>query len=428
MKNFKRITALGLTMVLMLSLIGCKPKTVPSDDIEAAIQSSGKYLTKSTYKPTYGDEWMIVALLRSNYIDYWHNRVVVYESAMNNFLSRNSGVVGKDGEVYAQAYPSVIFAYTALGKYADRTSSANLLMGVSFDSVVLEGGYINKINALTAVKCGGYDMYADGDLTVQQLIDFVLSLQTENGSFQYKGMNDTAIKVTACAVQALSLVDQSEEIKTAIKAGTDYLASHIREDDSLDDIANTVIALNGAGISARDVEGNDLIAWILKYQKSDGSFTQDAAAKKGNKEETATALMGLASQYRYNNGLTSFYDMSDVCGGTHNKLSPEWSAYVNLMKFFGAGMIIFMIILLIVSRVRIAKWKKQGIYNHALGRMMTDAEIAQREAEKNSAAVQTVDAEVVTDVQEPNDNGPITNETDEGSAETDGPDTPKTEG
>ncbi|MEG1782618.1 MAG: prenyltransferase/squalene oxidase repeat-containing protein [Oscillospiraceae bacterium] len=400
MKKTNKLLALLLTALMAFSLFGCAPKPQPKDDIELAIQKAGKYLVKSTYKPKYGDETMMLALLRSDYIDFWHNRSVVYEAALNNFLKRNSGIVGKNNKVFASEYPPVIYAYTALGKYADKTASADLSMGISFDSVVLEGGYINKINALTALKCGNYTPYKEGDLSEQDLIDFTLSLQVEDGSFQYKGMKDSTIKVTACAVQALDLVTPTEDISAAIEKGANYLKTHIRKDDSLDDVVSTIVALNSVGTDARNIEGNNLIDWILGYQTEKGSFTTNSEDKAGNKEETSLALLALASQYRLNNGKTSIYDMSDVLGGTHNKLSPEWIMYINMMKVFVVIMLIFMAVLLLISRIRIAKWKKAGIYNSQAGRMMTDAEIAKRDADAAGADVEKVLPEHIEDSQE----------------------------
>lgn len=379
MKNSKRFIALVLAIIFTFSLAGCSSSKVSDETaIGQSINSAGKYLVKKNTKPGYGDEIMLIALLRSNYIDYWHNRATLYESAMNNMISRNSYVLGEKGEVYSDGYPKVILAFTALGKYADRTSAADLIMGISFDSVVLEGGYINKINALTALESGKYEMYEEGDLERQDLIDFTLSLQQQDGSFTYKGMTDTPIKVTASAVTALALTGE-ESVKDAVQAGANYLITHIREDDSLDDITSTVIALNTAGITATDVEGKDMTEWLMKYQRDDGSFSFDTRAKKGNLEDTSIALLGLASQHRFDNGMTSIYDMSDVLGGTHNKLSPGWELYANVMKVFALLRGLFLAVLFIISRIRIRKWKAAGVYNEKMGRMMTDAEMAERD-------------------------------------------------
>lgn len=386
MKKFNKLIALLMAIVLTLSLVGCSNTGVSGEDgtesvIEQSINAAGKYLVKKTTKPQYGDEKIMIAILRSGYIDYWHNRATVYGTTMDSMISSNGGKVGEKGNLYAEAYPSVIEAYTAIGIYADKTANADLLRASSYDNIVMQGGYLNKINTLTALECGDYTLSESGDLTKEILIDFILSLQKTDGSFRFSGMTETPIKVTASAVTALALTDQDERTTTAIEQGTDYLITHIRKDDSFDDISNTIIALNTAGISARDVEGNDLVQWIIDRQRTDGSFAEDESAKKGDKYQTADALLGLSSQYRFENGQTSLYDMTDVVGATHNKLSPGWSLYLNIMKVFLVLIILFLIYMLVVSRIRIKKWREEGVYNEKSGRMMTDAEIARRDAE-----------------------------------------------
>ena len=118
--------------------------------------------------------------------------------------------------------------------------------------------------------------------------------------------------------------------------------------------------MNTAGITATDVEGKDLTKWLMSYQRDDGSFSFDTEAKKGNIEDTSIALLGLASQYRFDNGMTSIYDMSDVLGGTHNKLSPGWEMYVNVMKVFALARGLFLAVLFVISRIRIRKWRAAG--------------------------------------------------------------------
>ena len=140
-------------------------------------------------------------------------------------------------------------------------------------------------------------------------------------------------------------------------------------------MSKAIIALNTAGVDATDVKGNDLVKALILRQNSDGSFAQ-STKDDGNKDDTATALLALASRYRFEKGETSLYDMSDVVGGTHNKLSPLWSTYVDTMKVAFVIIFTFLVILFIVSRFRIAKWKKEGIYDYEKGRMMSDEDIA----------------------------------------------------
>ncbi len=383
MKHLNKIISLLLVFVMALSLTGCQSAPETDDRLELAIYTTGSYLEGETKNPEYGNELEFIALLRSGHIDFWDRPATTYETRVNSFLSDNAGVLGEDFDSHPDKYPDVILAYTALGKYADRTSNADLLIGISFNSELLKGGYLNKIEALTALKSADYTLSEEGDVTEEELIEFALSLQVEDGSFQYAGMKESLIEVTANAVIALSLCEETTKIKEAIEEGSDYLTTHIRKDDSLKDLALTVVALNSANRDATDVEGNDLLTWVLDQEREDGSYNkEDPEEKDGNIEDTAYALMAISSQYRFENDMTSYFDMSDIAGGTHNKLSPEWQMYLQFMQVFLVVGIAFLAIMLVVSRIRIKKWRAAGIYNEKAGRMMTDEEIAKRDIEE----------------------------------------------
>lgn len=135
----------------------------------------------------------------------------------------------------------------------------------------------------------------DGDLTREDLVEFVLSLQNEDGSFSYKGMEETVTQVTSRAVVALSLTEQSRQVKAAVKSGVEYLENTVKTTDDLKDLSKAIIALNTAGVDATDVNGNDLVKALILRQNSDGSFAQ-STKDEGNKDDTATALLALASR------------------------------------------------------------------------------------------------------------------------------------
>ena len=396
---FKRIIALAMALVLAFAMAGCssdgiKEEGTPSELVQQ-INATGKYLEKKLDPPKYGDENAIIALNRSTYIDYWHVDSTNYVNQLNHLIKTNGKVLGDGSKkiVYAEGYPDVILAYTTCGIYANWTSSQDLMEGISFDNVVMMGGYLNKVDALTALECGKYQLVERGDLTRQDLIDFAMELQKADGSFSYADMGEVSeIEVTSSAVTGLVLTGEKGDVEQSVNSGVEYLIANVNENDKPTDIVKAVIALNTAGVDATDVEGKDLISYIMSYARDDGSFSFDKEAKKGNKDDTAWALLALASQYRFEKGMTSLYDLSDVLGGTHNQLSPEWMLYVKVMITSIFLMGLFMVGLLIKSRITIAKWKKEGIWDEAKQQRMSDAEIAAikaaREAEKAEETAQ----------------------------------------
>lgn len=404
MKVFKRLSALAMAIVMAMSMAGCHYAVDVEDDgtqthIVKAINDAGKYLVNKITTPTYGDETAIIALNRSTYIDYWHNRSEMYEQGLDHFLQSNGGYLGKDGDTYYDGYPEVILAHTAVGVLADKASSAVLTQGISYEVSFENSGVLNKVEALTALECGKYEIYEKGNITRQDLIDFAMELQKADGSFTYGNMaadGTTAIKLTAAAVTSLALTEEGGDVARAVKSGAEYLLTNISESCTPDEITSTIIALNTAGISAMDVDGADLTQWLLKYQKKDGAFSFNADDSKGNKADTALVLLGLASQYRYNTGMSSIYDMRDVLGGTHNKLSPLWQKNMKLLTFFLYGAIIMLVYLIVVSRIRIRKWKKLGIYDYERNCMLLPHEVEERDrrlAEEKARAERAMQAE-----------------------------------
>ena len=150
MKTFKRIAALALALILALSMVGCSSDGVKDDgtqtELVQSINATGKYLTRKITSPTYGDENAIIALNRSTYIDFWHKHSSNYVNQVNHLIKTNGSVLGDASKkiVYAEGYPDVILAVTTCGIYANWSSAQDLMEGISFDNVVMMGGYLNK--------------------------------------------------------------------------------------------------------------------------------------------------------------------------------------------------------------------------------------------------------------------------------------------
>lgn len=418
MKSTKRIISAVLAVFAAVSMTACSQKAKNIDtstELGKNVEATASYVYKKLgNNPKQGTEMSVISLLESGYMDYWDDRAQNYVINMNTFIQKGGNKIADKKNILWDQYPIVFETFTACGIYADKTANADLTQGITVDAITLMGGFDNKINCLTALECGGlgvYQSYNNENLTREDLVEFILGLQQPDGSFSYSGMTDglTVTKVTSDAVIALMSTAQTEEITRAANKGADYLENTVKPTDDLYDVCATVIALNYAGRDARDyVDGLAIRAY------SDGSYSKNTADKKGNIEDSSYVLLALSSQYRFEKGMAKVYDYSESYGMAHNKLSPMWKTYVNIMKFALGFIILGLIGLFILSRVRIAKWRKAGIYNERASRMYTDAELerirkekelhAQKLERENNRSVDETDAkeinETSTDVNE----------------------------
>lgn len=418
MKSTKRIISAVLAVFAAVSMTACSQKAKNIDtstELGKNVEATASYVYKKLgNNPKQGTEMSVISLLESGYMDYWDDRAQNYVINMNTFIQKGGNKIADKKNILWDQYPIVFETFTACGIYADKTANADLTQGITVDAITLMGGFDNKINCLTALECGGlgvYQSYNNENLTREDLVEFILGLQQPDGSFSYSGMTDglTVAKVTSDAVIALMSTAQTEEITRAANKGADYLKNTVKPTDDLYDVCATVIALNYAGRDARDyVDGLTIRVY------SDGSYSKNTADKKGNIEDSSYVLLALSSQYRFEKGMAKVYDYSESYGMAHNKLSPMWKTYVNIMKVALGFIILGLIGLFILSRVRIAKWRKAGIYNERASRMYTDAELerirkekelhAQKLERENNRSVDETDAkeidETSTDVDE----------------------------
>ena len=132
--RFRKVISLLLAAVMALSLAACSAKEVDEykdTDVGQAIELTGSYMRKKMGSPKFGDEEKIVALLRSDYVDYWDNKIEIFRNALNKYLNNHGGILGKSDAILYDRYDDVIMAYTAAGVIADKSAYADLVDGVA---------------------------------------------------------------------------------------------------------------------------------------------------------------------------------------------------------------------------------------------------------------------------------------------------------
>ncbi len=334
MKRITKITAIFLTVIMLTSVI---PFTVFADTDHRTIYEETLEYISTLGTPTVGSvggEWMVIDLTRSGYCcpEGYYENVVEYVNSKINEKGQLHKSKSTDNS-------RVILALTSAGYDVTDVAGHNLLVGLTDMTYVKKQGINGPIWALIAFDCNGYDIPENPDATEQVsregLISFILSKQLEDGGWALSGKNaDT--DMTGMAIQSLApYYQRNEAVKEAVDRGVVRL-SELQKDDggygSIDGIcsescAQVIVALTTLGINPHTdprfvKNGVSVVDAMCSFAIEGGGFAHNpGAALNGMATEQAT--YALAAYFRFLEGKTSLYDMSDVVIGDGELLPPE---------------------------------------------------------------------------------------------------------
>ena len=276
------------------------------------IQGLGTPTVNST-----GGEWMVIGLARSGRpvpAGYYDN-VVEYVKAKADANERLHRAKVTDNA-------RVILALTAIGKDVTNVGGHNLLKDLDNMAYVQKQGINGPIFTLIALDSHNYPTM--GDVTREKLIQVILDAQLPGGGWNLSGENaDT--DMTAMAIQALApYYKTNETVKAAVDKALEALSALQRNDGGFgswgtvnsESCAQVIVALTALGIDpatdSRFVKnGHTVLDALAGFYVTGGGFRHTAG---GDLDGMATeqGYYALASYYRFLNGQTSLYDMSDV--------------------------------------------------------------------------------------------------------------------
>ena len=288
-------------------------------NLDTIYKTTGDFMSKlgtPTVNST-GGEWMTIGLARSGRTvpaGYYDNVVkFVRENAdKNERLDRN--------KVTENA--RVILALTAIGKDVTNVDGHNLLKGLDSMSYIKTQGINGPILTLIALDSHNYP--TSGDVTREKLIETILGAALEDGGWTLSGTKADP-DMTAMAIQALApYYKTNETVKAAVDKALDVLSGLQQGDGGFgswgtvnsESCAQVIVALTALGIDptadSRFVK-NDLTVLdaLAGFYVTGGGFRHTAGGER-NGMATEQGYYALASYYRFLNGQTSLYDMSDV--------------------------------------------------------------------------------------------------------------------
>ena len=264
-----------------------------------------------------GGEWMVIGLARSGRTvpaGYYDN-VVEYVKAMADANERLHRAKVTDNA-------RVILALTAIGKDVTNVGGHNLLKGLDNMAYVQKQGINGPIFTLIALDSHNYPTM--GDVTREKLIQVILDAQLPGGGWNLSGENaDT--DMTAMAIQALApYYKTNETVKAAVDKALEALSALQQGDGGFgswgtvnsESCAQVIVALTALGIDpatdSRFVKnGSTVLGALASFYVTGGGFKHTADGER-NGMATEQGSYALASYFRFVNGQTSLYDMSDV--------------------------------------------------------------------------------------------------------------------
>ena len=274
-----------------------------------------------------GGEWMVIGLARSGRTvpaGYYDN-VVEYVKAKADANERLHPAKVTDNA-------RVILALTAIGKDVTNVGGHNLLKGLDSMDYVQAQDINGPIFTLIALDSHNYPTM--GDVTREKLIQVILDAQLNDGGWNLSAENADP-DMTAMAIQALApYYKTNETVKAAVDKALEALSALQRSDGGFgswdtvnsESCAQVIVALTALGIDptadSRFVKnGHTVLDALAGFYVTGGGFRHTAGGER-NDMATEQGYYALAAYYRFLNGQTSLYDMSDVTIQTGGSNTP----------------------------------------------------------------------------------------------------------
>ena len=309
--NYDKLLAAEAAYAELLTEMGKK-----LDEIYATTGDFMATLGTPTVNST-GGEWMVIGLARSGRpvpAGYYDN-VVEYVKAKADANERLHRAKVTDNA-------RVILALTSIGKDVTNVGGHNLLKGLDNMAYVQTQGINGPIFTLIALDSHNYPTM--GDVTREKLIGVILDAQLADGGWDLSA-DKADPDMTAMAIQALApYYKTNETVKAAVDKALEALSALQRSDGGFgswgtinsESCAQVIVALTALGLDptcdSRFVKSGKTVMDALAGFYVDGGGFKHVADKGRDGMATEQGYYALASYYRYLNGQTRLYDMSDV--------------------------------------------------------------------------------------------------------------------
>ena len=296
--------------------------------LEALYKSTGDYLTQAGTPAvgSIGGEWMVLGLSRSGRdvpgADVYYNGVVSYAQSMDRY----GRIPGETVSTNAR----IALALAAIGKDPTNVGGKSFLQACDSMSYIKRQGTSGPVWTLIALDSMDYPTF--GDVTRDKLIEAILDRRMESGAWYISITNkEDNVDMTAMAIQALApYYAANADVKAAVDKAVSWLAAVQQADGSFagtaaaaassESCAQVIVALTALGIdpvtdSRFTKNGKTVLDALCTFAVEGGGFRHTASGER-NGMATEQAYYALAAYYRFVNGQTRLYNMTDTKNST----------------------------------------------------------------------------------------------------------------
>ncbi len=336
MKTKRRIRTAALLAILMALVVPASVLAAePAEQSRAVYDSTGDYFSKLTDSAglqvgSTGGEWIVIGLARSGRMT--EEQIETYYETAAQFVDDNANDKEQLHRAKSTENSRLILALTAIGKDVTDVNGHNLLKGLSDQEYLETQGINGPIWALIALDSNGYEIPAVAEGGTQasreSIIEWILAAQLEDGLWGLNGMKSDS-DTTGMVIQALApYYDLNDRVQNAVDTALAGLSALQKEDGSFistgffggaanaESVAQVVVALTALGIDphtdARFVKnGHSVVDALCAFAVEGGGFCHVAGGER-NGMASEQGYYALAAYFRFLDGKTSLYDMSDL--------------------------------------------------------------------------------------------------------------------
>lgn len=327
MKTMKKKTMLILVLLLtMVMVVSCTNKEgakkeiddvgeggeITADkEIDDAIDGAINWKTEAEEL----GEWETISIVRAGKDipeDYLEEFEEMVKESKGEFESVND-------------YSRILLTATALGINGEDVFGYDFVEKVYNDEQLVGEFTSTAAYGLMALDSKDYTIPEDGKWTRDEIVNWLLSTQNEDGGFGYEESADSDVDMTAMIIQSLSNYQDEEDVKEAIEKALNYISERQEDDggfiswdeDTSETVSQTILALTSLDIDPKEderfIKDEDLIEKLMTFKEDDGGFLHTYGEEnESDGFATEQALRGLVSYKRLLLKQTKYYDMTDV--------------------------------------------------------------------------------------------------------------------